>query len=181
MATGTAARKRHQPITQKLQRFSPAQGQNADMAFKTSLRSTYLDIRKLRDWLNQLGELSGLSPAGVMDLRAAAVEAFIFLIEEAYEGDDSGLIKATMLVRKGEVRLVLRDFGRQVLRPRVLGAAPEVPDANGHAVLLIQRLADEVKFHTSLRRGSAIELMKLLDTTPKVATRPRSAQKEAVR
>jgi len=161
MATGTAAR-RHQPITQKLQRFSPTPGQQADLAFKTSFRSTYLDIRKLREWLANLAAFAGLTPAGLMDLRAAAVEAFVYLIEEAYEGEDSGLIKATVLVRGKEIRLVLRDFGRQFLKPRVFGVDPDVPDASGHQLFLITRLADEVKFHTSLRRGTAIEIMKAL-------------------
>jgi anti-sigma regulatory factor (Ser/Thr protein kinase) len=157
---GASTRKR-QPITQKLQRFSPMPGQSADLALKTSLRSSYLDIKKLRDWLGNLGEFAGLGPAQLLELRAAAIEAFIYLIEEAYDGEDSGLIKATALVRGSELRLVLRDFGRQFLKPRLIGVDPEIPDASGHCLLLIRAFADEVKFHTSLRRGSAIEIMKL--------------------
>ena len=162
MGVAGAAARKHQPITQKLQRFSPTPGQNADLTLKTSLRSSYLEIKKLRDWLGNLGEFAGLLPGDLFELRAAAVEAFIYLIEEAYEGEDSGLIKATALVRGQELRLVLRDFGRQFLKPRLIGMEPPVPDSTGHGLLLIRNLADEVKFHTSLRRGTAIEIMKYL-------------------
>lgn len=162
MAIAGATAKKHQPITQKLQRFSPTPGQHADLALKTSLRSTYMDIKKLRDWLGNLAEFAGLLPGDLLELRAAAVEAFIYLIEEAYEGEDSGLIKATAIVRGQELRLVLRDFGRQFLKPRLIGMDPAVPDAAGHNLLMIRALADEVKFHTSLRRGTAIEIMKYL-------------------
>lgn len=162
MATASTAPRKHQPITQKLQRFSPTPGQHADLALKTSLRSTYLDIKKLRDWLGNLTEFAGLAPGDQIELRAAAVEAFIYLIEEAYEGEESGLIKATALLRGQELRLVLRDFGRQFLKPRLIGMQPAVPDSAGHDLLLIRSFADEVKFHTSLRRGTAIEIMKFL-------------------
>jgi anti-sigma regulatory factor (Ser/Thr protein kinase) len=162
MTVASTATRKNQPITQKLQRFSPMPGQNADLALKTSLRSTYQDIKKLREWLGNLAEFAGLPPSDLLELRAAALEAFVYLIEEAYEGEDSGLIKATAMVRGQELRLVLRDFGRQFLKPRLIGAEPSVPDAVGHGLLLIRSLADEVKFHTSLRRGTAIEIMKYL-------------------
>jgi anti-sigma regulatory factor (Ser/Thr protein kinase) len=74
------------------------------------------------------------------------------------------VVKATLLLRGGEVRLVLRDYGRK------LSASVEedacVPGAGGANLFLIRRLVDEVKFHTSMPRGTAIEILKRFDRQP---------------
>jgi hypothetical protein len=48
----------------------------------------------------------------------------------------------------------------------------------GSELFLIQRLADEVKFHTSLPRGSAVEIMKRLETPGSVPPARRTAASE---
>jgi anti-sigma regulatory factor (Ser/Thr protein kinase) len=144
--------------TQPLRAFSPSGGPAVDLALKTTLSSSYRELPRLRDWIDHFAEYAGMSPADRFALRLAAMEIFLHVVEEAYDGEESGIVKATMLLRGAEVRLVLRDFGR---RPFHL---PEehtgVPHARGSQLFLIRRLVDEVKFHTSLARGKAIEIMK---------------------
>jgi anti-sigma regulatory factor (Ser/Thr protein kinase) len=143
---------------QPLRAFSPAGGAAVDLALKTTLSSSYRELPRLRDWIDHFAEYAGMSPADRFVLRLAAMEIFMHVVEEAYDGEESGVVKATMLLRGPEVRLVLRDFGR---RPFQL---PEehtgVPHARGSQLFLIRQLVDEVKFHTSLARGKAIEIMK---------------------
>lgn len=156
------------PLPQPIRTFSPARGQTVDLALKTNLSSAYVEIRRLREWIGHLAEVADMAPADLFDLRIAAVEAFIHIIEEAYEGDQHGVVKATLLLKGGEVRLVLRDYGR-----KVAGVAEEnacIPGADGANLFLIRRLVDEVKFHTSLPRGTAVEIMKRFDKKPETET-----------
>jgi anti-sigma regulatory factor (Ser/Thr protein kinase) len=125
---------------------------------KTTLSSSYRELPRLRDWIDHFAEYAGMSPADRFVLRLAAMEIFMHVVEEAYDGEESGIVKATMLLRGSEVRLVLRDFGR---RPFQLAEERTgVPHARGSQLFLIRRLVDEDNFHTSLARGKAIEIMK---------------------
>jgi anti-sigma regulatory factor (Ser/Thr protein kinase) len=154
------------PLPQPLRTFSPGPGRNPDLVLKTNLSSSYSEVPRLRDWIGHLAEYAGMTPADLFDLRLAAIEIFFHMIEEAYDGEDTGVVKATLLLRGDEVRLVLRDYGRKLTG--CLADAEYVPDAGGTHLFLIRRLADEVKFHTSLPRGTAVEIMKRL-TPPSAA------------
>jgi anti-sigma regulatory factor (Ser/Thr protein kinase) len=149
---------RARSLPEPLSAFSPAAGETIDFALKTTLSSSYRELPRLRDWIDHLAEYAGMAPADRFELRLAAMEIFIHIIQEAYEGEESGIVKATMLIRGSEIRLVLRDFGR---RPYSLSDEGwGVPSARGSHLFLIRRLVDEVKFHTSLPRGKAIEVLK---------------------
>jgi anti-sigma regulatory factor (Ser/Thr protein kinase) len=149
---------RAKSLPEPLSAFSPAAGEAIDFALKTTLSSSYRELPRLREWIDQLAEYAGMAPADRFELRLAAMEIFIHIIQEAYEGEESGIVKATMLIRGSEIRLVLRDFGR---RPYNLSDEGwSVPAARGSQLFLIRRLVDEVKFHTSLPRGKAIEVLK---------------------
>jgi anti-sigma regulatory factor (Ser/Thr protein kinase) len=152
------------PLPQPLRTFSPAPGQAADLALKTNLSSSYAEIPRLRDWIGHLAEYAGMAPADLFDLRLAAIETFFHVIEEAYDGEDTGVVKATLLLRGDEVRLVLRDYGRKLTG--FTAGMERIPDAEGTQLFLIRRLVDEVKFHTSLPRGTAVEIMKRLAPSP---------------
>lgn len=156
--------------TQPLRAFSPAGGPAVDLALKTTLSSSYRELPRLRDWIDHFAEYAGMAPADRFALRLAAMEIFLHVVEEAYDGEESGVVKATMLLKGPEVRLVLRDFGR-----RPFNLAEEhtgVPHARGAQLFLIRRLVDEVKFHTSLARGKAIEIMKRWSPAEPTATTP---------
>jgi len=156
--------------TQPLRAFSPAGGPAVDLALKTTLSSSYRELPRLRDWIDHFAEYAGMAPADRFALRLAAMEIFLHVVEEAYDGEESGVVKATMLLKGPEVRLVLRDFGR-----RPFNMAEEhtgVPHARGAQLFLIRRLVDEVKFHTSLARGKAIEIMKRWSPAGPTATTP---------
>ena len=56
---------------------------------------------------------------------------------------------------------MLRDYGQKIVP--LSEERAQVPAGCGADLFLIQRLADEVKFHTSLPRGTAVEIMKRLD------------------
>jgi anti-sigma regulatory factor (Ser/Thr protein kinase) len=130
------------PLPQPLRTFSPSSGQAVDLALKTHLSSAYAEIRRLREWITHLAEVADMPPADHFDLQIAAVEAFIHIIEDAYEGDQHGVIKATLLLRGAEVRLVLRDYGRKPGGVAEEGA--NIPEAEGANLFLIRRLVDEV-------------------------------------
>lgn len=152
------------PLPQPVRTFSPHGGEAVDLALKTHFSSAYVEIHRLREWIGHLATVAGMAPADLFDLRIAAIEAFIHIIEEAYEGDQHGVIKATLLLRGGEVRLVLRDYGRKLAASVEEDAC--VPGAGGANLFLIRRLVDEVKFHTSLPRGTAVEILKRFDRRP---------------
>ncbi len=149
---------RAKSLPEPLSAFSPAAGEAIDFALKTTLSSSYRELPRLREWIDHLAEYAGMAPADRFELRLAAMEIFIHIIQEAYEGEESGIVKATMLIRGSEVRLVLRDFGRRPYNMSDEGWS--VPAARGSHLFLIRRLVDEVKFHTSLPRGKAIEVLK---------------------
>jgi anti-sigma regulatory factor (Ser/Thr protein kinase) len=152
------------PLPQPIRSFSPSPGQPVDLALKTNLSTSYSEIPRLREWIGHLADFAGMSPADLFDLRIAALEAFIHLVEETYEGDEHGVVKATLLLRGEEVRLVLRDYGRRL--PRLADEPESVPDPDGAHLFLMRRLVDEVKFHASLPRGTAVEIMKRLVRPP---------------
>jgi anti-sigma regulatory factor (Ser/Thr protein kinase) len=141
-----------------------------DLALKTHFSSAYVEIHRLREWIGHLADVASMSPVDVFDLRIAAIEAFIHIIEEAYEGDQHGVVKATLLLRGGEVRLVLRDYGRKLATTMEEDAC--VPGAGGANLFLIRRLVDEVKFHTSLPRGTAVEILKRFERRPSAERGP---------
>jgi len=152
---------RAKPLPQPLRTFSPAPGGLVDVALKTDLTSSYREIPRLREWLGHLTEITGMAPADLFEFRLAAIETFVHMIEHAYQGDERGMIKVTLLLRGPEVRLVLRDYGQKILP--ISEDRSRVPEGRGAELFLIQRFADEVKFHTSLPRGTAVEIMKRLD------------------
>jgi anti-sigma regulatory factor (Ser/Thr protein kinase) len=149
------------PLPEPLRTFSPVPGAAVDVALKTDLTSSYREIPRLREWLGHLTEIAAMAPADLFELRLAAIEIFIHMVEDAYQGDEHGVIKVTLLVRGPEVRLVLRDYGQKIAP--ISEDHSRVPDGKGAELFLIQRLADEVKFHASLPRGTAVEIMKRLD------------------
>lgn len=151
---------RPKPLPQPLRTFSPGPGAAVDIALKTDLASSYREIPRLRSWLGHLAEIADMQPLALFEFRLAAIETFVHMIEDAYQGDEHGVVKATLLVRGPEVRLVLRDYG-QKLAP-LSEDRSRIPEGMGCELFLIQRLADEVKFHTSLPRGTAVEIMKRL-------------------
>ena len=152
------------PLPEPLRTFSTAPGALVDVALKTDLTSSYREIPRLREWLGHLIEIAGMAPADLFEFRLAAIETFIHMVEHAYQGDERGTIKVTLLVRDPEVRLVLRDYGQKIVP--LSEERNQVPGGRGADLFLIQRLADEVKFHTSLPRGTAVEIMKRLDRSP---------------
>jgi len=162
---------RAKPLPQPLRTFSPQPGGLVDVALKTDLTSSYREIPRLREWLGHLAEIADMAPADLFEFRLAAIETFMHMVEHAYQGDERGLIKATLLVRGPEVRLVLRDYGQKIVP--ISEDRSRVPDGRGADLFLIQRFADEVKFHTSLPRGTAIEIMKRLDRSHGNADLPR--------
>jgi anti-sigma regulatory factor (Ser/Thr protein kinase) len=160
----TLAKPKPLPLPQPLRAFSPTAGAPVDVALKMDLTSSYREIPRLREWIGHLNEIAAIAPVALFEFRLAAIETFIHMVEYAYQGDEHGVIKATLLVRGLEVRLVLRDYGQKIVS--ISEDRNRVPDGKGSELFLIQRLADEVKFHASLPRGTAVEIMKRLDPVP---------------
>jgi anti-sigma regulatory factor (Ser/Thr protein kinase) len=155
---------RAKPLPQPLRTFSPEPGALVELALKTDFASAYREIPRLRTWLSHVTEITDMAPAALFEFRLAALETFLHMVEHAYQGNEHGTIKATLLLRGREVRLVLRDYGQKLVP--LSEERTQVPAGCGADLFLIQRLADEVKFHTSLPRGTAVEIMKRLDRPP---------------
>ena len=130
--------------------------------FEIRLTSDPRWLSVLRAAVGQVGQLAGLTPQAVDQLKLAVDEACANIMVHGYQGKRGQPIVATFSLHPDRLEVVLRDFGKQVPPDSIRPLAPDASRPGGLGVHLIHACMDEVAYEAANGEGMVLRLVKYL-------------------
>ena len=132
------------------------------------LAARFESLDRVRDFVGEQAEQSGLEPAAVYAVQLAVDEAFSNIIEHAYGGESDEKVECTTQVTRNELIITLLDCGNPFNPESVpdpdLEAALEEREIGGLGLYFIRQLMDDVEFtfvHDS-EKNKACNLLRMV-------------------
>ena len=124
----------------------------------------YESLDAIDRFVAEAAEGAGFDSCTVYRVQLAVDEACSNIIEHAYGGEDRGVIECSWHIRKGDLIIVLRDYGR-AFDPASVPAPDTEADlehrtAGGLGLYFIRQLMDEVTFDFQSEDANVLTLIK---------------------
>ncbi len=117
-------------------------------------------IADARRWIAQHAGNAGFDTEAVFAIELAVGEALTNIIRHAYDGQPGHEIHLSLTIDAAKLSLIILDFGRQFDPTKHPPPNLERPSEGGYGMYLIKKAMDEVTYHTSLPRGTQLDLVK---------------------
>ena len=138
---------------------------------KRTFPGRYASLETIRDFVLQAVKDIDLDEKATYAVELAVDEACTNIIEHAYGGEDKGIIECCTTLGKNDLRITLRDFGKEFDPTKIPQPQVNVPldqlKPRGVGFFLINRMMDEVRYKRYKTRGNMMTLVKKIDQAQK--------------
>ena len=117
-------------------------------------------IDAARRWVAERAAAYGASGDTVAEIELALTEAMANVIEHGYEGDETQKIEVGVDVAGNNLRITLRDWGRQADPAAFDQRDLDDPGEGGYGVFLMEQLMDDVSREPQPDGGTLLILTK---------------------
>ena len=117
-------------------------------------------IDAARKWVSERVTACGASDDTVAEIELALTEAMANVIEHGYEGDETQKIEVGVEVADKNLRITLRDWGRQADPEAFEQRDLDDPGEGGYGVFLMEQLMDDVSREPQPDGGTLLILTK---------------------
>ncbi len=132
---------------------------------RMEVRSDPCELPKVREAVRQAASAVGFEEEPAASLVLAVDEAIVNVIKHGYQGKDDQPVEVHLEgVEEGGIRgirIVVRDFGRQVPPESICGRDLDDVRPGGLGVHIIRSVMDEVSYATADGGGMRLEMVKL--------------------
>ena len=129
---------------------------------KLIIQSQIDAIAGVRHWAVQHARQAGFDSEAIFGIELAVGEALTNIIRHAYRGQAGHEIHLSLTIDETRLHLTILDFGHKFDPADHPPPNLEIPSEGGYGVYLIEKVMDEVTYHTSLPQGTRLELVKYL-------------------
>ena len=117
-------------------------------------------IADARRWIAQHADHAGFDIEAVFAIELAVGEALTNIIRHAYDSQSGHQIHLSLKIDEAKLSLTILDFGRKFDPAKHPPPNLESPSEGGYGIYLIKKAMDEVTYHTSLPKGTQLDLIK---------------------
>jgi serine/threonine-protein kinase RsbW len=124
----------------------------------------FSSLEKIRDFVLQAAKEINLDEKATYAVELAVDEACTNIIEHAYDSKDNGLIECCTSTGSNNLKIVLRDFGKEFDPTKIPQPQIDVPldqiKPRGVGYFLMNKMMDEVIYKRYKTRGNTMTLIK---------------------
>lgn len=131
---------------------------------KIIIDADFENLDKIREFVAEPARQFGFSDKEIYAIQLAADEACTNIIEHAYADTNKGKIEITWTISGGELKIVMRDFGKSfnpasVPEPNIDADLTE-RKIGGLGMYLMRKLMDDVTYESSPDGGNTLIMSK---------------------
>lgn len=131
---------------------------------KRTFPARYSSLEKIRDFVLQAAKDIDFDEKASYAVELAVDEACTNIIEHGYSGEDKGVIECSTSIGKNDLKIILRDFGKEFDPTKIPLPKINVPldqlKPRGIGYFLMNNMMDEICYKRYKTRGNTMTLIK---------------------
>lgn len=137
---------------------------STEIRYEKTFPGLFKSLAEVSEFVRKAAERGGFSEIEVYEVQLAVDEAFSNIIEHAYGGEGQGDIECICLDTKGEIKIVLHDWGKAFDPGKVPEPDFSLPieelNSGGAGLILMNKIMDKTEFKFSKDEGNYLVMTK---------------------